>query len=112
MAESNPNKQAQSLLSLYATLYKDKYGKPITFNRFKEKWAMTDVIDSVGYERATELLEYYFTVTKPGHPLQWFFYNFDRLDEIIKQVEEDQARREKIRQQTKKMVEEAENNEH
>lgn len=111
MAESNA-KQPQALLTLYSNLFKDRYGKPATFNRYKEKWAMVDVIDSVGYERARDLLEYYFKVSKPGHPLQWFFYNFDRLDDMLKQSEEDAMRREKIRKQTKAMVEEAEKNEY
>jgi hypothetical protein len=66
---------------------------------------MQDVIESVGYDRARELLEYYFRVTKQGHPLQWFFYNFDRLDDMLLQSEEDTQRRRKLREATKKMVE-------
>jgi hypothetical protein len=66
---------------------------------------MQDVIESVGYDRARELLEYYFRVTKQGHPLQWFFYNFDRLDDMLLQSEEDMQRRRKLREATKKMVE-------
>ena len=67
---------------------------------------MQDVIESVGYERARTLLEYYFRVTKQGHPLQWFFYNFDRLDDMLLQSDEDAQRRAKMRQDTKRMVEE------
>ena len=67
---------------------------------------MQDVVDSVGYDRAKELLEYYFRVTKPGHPLQWFFYNFDKLDETLENAQKDQQRRKILREQTKQMVEE------
>jgi len=98
-------KQPYALLSLYEKLYSDKYQKTARLNKFKEKWAMQDVIESVGYDRAKVLLEYYFRVTKQGHPLQWFFYNFDRLDDMLLQSEEDMQRRRKLREATKKMVE-------
>jgi len=98
-------KQPYALLSLYEKLYSDKYQKTARLNKFKEKWAMQDVIESVGYDRARVLLEYYFRVTKQGHPLQWFFYNFDRLDDMLLQSEEDMQRRRKLREATKKMVE-------
>ena len=52
------------LLSLYQSLFKEKYGRVPTINKFREKWAMQDVIDSVGYDRAKELLEYYFGLNK------------------------------------------------
>lgn len=100
------SKLTYSLLSLYETLYAQRYSKKPRINKYKEKWAMGDVIDSIGYDRARELLEYYFKVTKQGHPLQWFFYNFDRLDDMLLQSQEDQLRRKKMREATKKMVEE------
>jgi hypothetical protein len=100
-------KQPYALLSLYEKLYSEKYNKVARLNKFKEKWAMQDVIESVGYDRARELLGYYFRVAKQGHPLQWFFYNFDRLDDMLIQSEEDARRRQKLREATKKMVEES-----
>lgn len=101
------SKQPYALLSLYEKLYTEKYNKASRLNKFKEKWAMQDVIESVGYDRARELLEYYFRVTKQGHPIQWFFYNFDRLDDMLLQSQEDELRRKKMREATKKMVEES-----
>lgn len=105
MANSD-NKQPYALLSLYESLYLDKYSKKPRINKYKEKWAMSDVIDSIGYERARELLFYYFKVTKQGHPIQWFLYNFDRLDDMFVQSQEDELRRKKMREATKRMVEE------
>lgn len=101
------SKQPYALLSLYEKLYTERYNKASRLNKFKEKWAMQDVIESVGYDRARELLEYYFRVTKQGHPIQWFFYNFDRLDDMLLQSQEDELRRKKMREATKKMVEES-----
>lgn len=102
-------KLAYSLVSLYCALYKQKYNKQVVINKYREKWAMNDVIDSIGYDRAKVLLEYYFTITKSGHPITWFFYNFEKLDITLQQAEEDKTRREVIRSKTKTMVEERDN---
>lgn len=107
-ATSASDKAVYILLGKYDTLYKERYGTKPRYNRFKEKWAMQDVIDSVGVDRSLELIEYYFKVTKPGHPLTWFFYNFDRLDAMLVNVEEDKKRRATLLEQTKRMVEESE----
>jgi hypothetical protein len=99
------NKEPYILLTLYQNLYKEKYGRAVTINKFREKWAMQDVIDSVGYTRAKELLEYYFGLTKNGHPLQFFFYNFDKMDALKIEIEKDKEKRRLLLEETKKMVE-------
>jgi hypothetical protein len=98
-------KEPYILLTEYQSLYKERYGKAITLNKFREKWAMQDVIDSVGYDRAKELLEYYFGLNKNGHPLQFFFYNFDKMDALKIEIEKDKNKRRLLLEETKKMVE-------
>ena len=98
-------KEPYVLIGLYETLYKEKYGKKPTMNKFREKWAMKDVIDSVGLDRAKEILIYYFTLTKGGHPLQFFFYNFDKIDYLKSEREKDEKHRRLLLQATKELVE-------
>ena len=98
-------KQPYILIGIYLSIYKEKYNKTLTINKFREKWAMQDVIDSVGYTRAKELLEYYFGLTKNGHPLQFFFYNFDKMDALKIEIEKDKEKRRLLLEETKKMVE-------
>ena len=98
-------KQPYILLSLYLSIYKEKYKKVLTINKFREKWAMQDVIDSVGYDRAVELIKYYFDTNKSGHPLNFFYNNFDRIDKLQKEIEKDKANRSVLLMETKKMVE-------
>ena len=102
------NKEPYILITHYQNLYKDKYGKIPTVNKFREKWGMQDVIDSVGFTRTRELLDYYFKTSKTGHPLQFFFYNFDKIDQVNKEIIKDKTNRVLLRQATKKMVEEGE----
>lgn len=99
------NREPYILLTMYQNLYKDKYGRAVTINKFREKWAMQDVIDSIGFDRAKELLEYYFELTKNGHPLQFFFYNFDKMDQLKNEIEKDKEKRRLLLEETKKMVE-------
>jgi hypothetical protein len=99
------SKFSHALLNYYIKLYENKYGRKPIVNIYKEKWAMADVVESIGYDRAKELLDYYFTVTNPSHQLTWFFYNFDRLDDMLNKTEQDKERRAKIRAASKTMVE-------
>jgi hypothetical protein len=98
-------KEPYVLIGLYESLYLEKYGKRPRINKFREKWAMQDVIDSVGYERSKDLLIYYFKTSKSGHPLNFFFYNFDKIDYLKAEIEKDITNRRALREATKKMVE-------
>jgi hypothetical protein len=98
-------KEPYVLIGLYLSLYKEKYNKTVTINKFREKWAMQDVIDSVGYERAKELLVYYFATNKQGHPLNFFYNNFDKIDLLNKEIKKDKINRSILLGETKKMVE-------
>ena len=98
-------KEPYVMISLYQSLYKEKYGRTPQINKFREKWAMQDVIDSVGFERAKELVIYYFKTSKSGHPLNFFFYNFDKIDYLKAEIEKDITKRRIWREETKRMVE-------
>lgn len=102
------NRQPHILLTLYLNLYKEKYNKPLTINRYREKWAMQDVIDSIGFDKAYELINYYFSISKPGHPLNFFYINFDRIEALKTEIEKDKETRKKLLESTKRMVEESE----
>jgi hypothetical protein len=100
------DKEPYILLTMYQNLYKDKYGVMPTLNKYREKWAMQDVVDSVGFDRAKEILEYYFHTNKFKHPINFFFYNFDKMDTVMKELDKDREFRHRLMQETKKMVEE------
>jgi hypothetical protein len=99
------NKQPYVMLWKYEKLYEEKYGKKPMLNKYRDKSAMKDVIESVGFERGMDLLEYYFKTPKYGHPLIFFLYNFDRMDHAEKELIKDKKNRKLLREATKKMVE-------
>lgn len=47
---------------------------------------MQDVIDSVGYDRAVELIKYYFDTNKSGHPLNFFIIILTELTSYKKKL--------------------------
>ena len=87
-------------------LYEQKYGSKPRINKYREKWAMQDVLDSIGFDQAKDVLNYYFRTGKPGHPLNFFYNNFDRLEDMMIQINKDVANRARLLEQTKKLVEE------
>jgi hypothetical protein len=99
------NKEPYIMLTLYQNLYKQKYNTAPKINKFREKWAMQDVIDSVGLERAIEIIEYYFSLQKSGHPLNFFFYNFDKMEAAIIAIKKDKEARKALLEKTKTLVE-------
>lgn len=100
------NKEPYILLSIYSGLYEEIYKTKPTINRYKEKWAMQDVIDSIGFDRARDVLSYYFQTGKNRHPLNFFYNNFERIEDMMMQIKEDKANRSRMLKETKKMVEE------
>ena len=105
ISQAEKNKQPYIMLWKYEKLYEEKYGKKPVVNKYRDKLAMKDVIESVGFERGMSLLEYYFKLPKHGHPLIFFLYNFDRIDFAEKEVVKDKRNRKTLREETKKMVE-------
>jgi hypothetical protein len=51
-------------------------------------------------------MNYYFSLEKFGHPLQFFYYNFDKMEQARIELQRDMETRRLLREQTKKMVEE------
>ena len=91
---------------MYQSLYKKKYDKVVVVNRYKRKWDLLDVIQTIGYDRARQVMEYYFTCSKANHPLEWFLSNFDKLDTMMEKAQSDKLNRDLIRTKTKQLVEE------
>lgn len=100
------NKEPYILLSVYSNLYEDLYGSKPTINRYKEKWSMQDVLDSIGFDRAKSVLDYYFKTGKNKHPLNFFYNNFERIESMMMQIDEDKANRSRLLEATRRMVEE------
>jgi predicted hydrolase (HD superfamily) len=97
------------LIRHYQSLYVKRYNRPIEINRYKEKWAVSSLIEDFGYEEVEKTLEYYFKLDKDGHPLSWFFSNFSIIKQRRLDKEMDDIIRADRRAKTQKIVEEYRN---
>lgn len=103
---SNSFKQEFSVLARYKTLYLDRYGKHIEINKYKERWAVTSLIEDYGYECVNQCLYYYFKTSKDGHPLSYFFFNFEQLKNMMYAQKQDEEMRLERRRKTQELAKE------
>jgi len=99
------SKPEYQLVGLYEKLFRDKYGRKPTINRYRERWGMIDVIESIGYENAVECIEYYFKINNQGHTLGFFFNNFDKIWDLMQAKKADAQKRAILMEQTRRQVE-------
>jgi|SRR6478609_6351184 len=99
-------KDCHILTNYYMAKYKDKYGIGAIVNAHKARWGFDNVLMSVTLGEAKRLLDFYMdTQSSNAHDLEWFFYNYDKLQTNMARVAEDEELRRRLRQQTKERVE-------
>ena len=103
--ENNTKSEPYRLVGEFARLYNEKYNKKVRINRYKYKWAMFDMIEDYGASRVYEVMQYYFALNNSGHSIDFFVYNFDRLEKSMVELQKDREHRQRLREATKKMVE-------
>lgn len=106
MDSKTKTKLVNTLMSTFIKLYEDRHGKKPVFNRNTEKWGFQYLIDDLGEESQTTLA-YYFTLDRE-HTSQDFLRNYHEFNKWMTEDAEDDARRKQLRAQTKKKVEEFE----
>lgn len=106
VTEATLNKYAGELLNLYVELFEKKYNRKPEMNRFKQRWGFKGMYEDLGRETSKKVIEYYFGTSRPGHPIDYLLYNYEKLDKIIREREADAVEREKLRKQTEQRVKE------
>ena len=92
------------IIDLYKTLYSEKYGREIDINKYKEKWAVQSLVQDFGYDTVVNTITYYFKLVKDGHPLSWFYSNFDTLNNARISKEQDDRIRADRRKKTMELI--------
>lgn len=105
-SQATLNKQANALISLYIKEYTDKYKRAPQVNRYREKWGFISMVEDLGYERAREVVSYYFTTGNVGHAVQKLLQNYDRYSRTLTEIAEDKVRRAELRRETEIRVRE------
>lgn len=101
------NAQVHTLVSYYLKTYNARYNAaPRDFNRFRDKWGFSGMIEDFGMDRAKAIIDYYFGTSRPNHPTNYLLYNYEKLNSDMLEREADEINRKKLREESKKRVEE------
>ena len=106
VAEATLVKQSNALITQFIKSWTERYGKAPVLNRYKWKWAFRDMIDDLGYERAKEVVAYYFRTNRIGHPVEHLAYNYDQLHNILLEREKDNEKTALLMRETEQRVKE------
>lgn len=99
--------QINTLITYFLMRYKGKHkDDPRDFNRFRDQWGFSAMIEQYGMDRSKEIIDYYFETKRLGHPVSYLLYNYEKLHAIMVEKEEDAENRRKLRLESKKRVEE------
>lgn len=100
------NQQSQSLITYFLQKYRAKYdSEPRDLNRYRDKWGFAAMIEQYGTPRAKEIIDYYFDTLRPGHPVNYLLFNYEKLDQIMTEKAEDAEKRRQLRLESMKRVE-------
>lgn len=97
-------KLVNALMTKYKKLYEDVHGTKPKFNSNTEKWGFGYMLDDLDSEAMTTL-EYYFSLKKQ-HSSQDLLRNYPDINQWMHEDIEDEAYRRRLREITKKKVEE------
>jgi hypothetical protein len=100
-------KEAHVLTSHFKKLWKEKYGTNPVINSHAVRWAFDNMLRDMGPVEAKALIDYYFeTISTNQHSLDWFLYNYDKLQVAKTERDKDAASLARIRQESKRRAEE------
>ncbi len=99
-------KPAFGLIDFYVKEYEKKYGVRPAMNRFKRQWHFAAMIDDYGFEEAKNIIQYFFTTCRRAPKIEDLLYNYEDLKEMRDAEILDIEHRKKVREQTRRMVEE------
>jgi hypothetical protein len=98
-------KDCHILTSYYEKKFKEKYHTAAVVNRNSAKWGFDAILKGISPEETKELLDYWFSFSSAQrHPLQWFFYNYDKLIVAKAEASDDAELRAKLRHDTEERV--------
>lgn len=104
-AQTSLTRQANGLIDCYINEYKAKYeDREPMLNRYRERWGFQSMAEDLGYARAKEVIAFYFRTGRVGHPVQYLLFNYDKLNKVLTEIEQDELKRAQLRAETEERV--------
>jgi hypothetical protein len=97
---------SNALARHYVKLHEAVHGtKPADFNLYRDRRGFEAMIEDLGYDRAKQVVEYYMGLIR-AHPCGWLLYNYEKVNNRIIEIEEEQKNAAEVFEETRKRVEE------
>lgn len=105
MTKKPTAQQCHAMTTYFASAYQDKVGKSAVLNRNKARWSWESVLMDYTPGQARELVDFYLEHW-PDPNLDWFFYNYEKVDQAIADHNQEEEARRARREQTQKRLDE------
>lgn len=96
--------QVHALITYYKGAAEAQVGKRVTINRNASSYAFKSILMDYSPSEARELIDYYVKHYEPD--LQWFTYNYEKVDDAMREAAQEDEMRAKIRKETAQRLEE------
>jgi hypothetical protein len=101
------NAQVHTLVTYFLNVFKTKYeAAPKDFNRYRDKWGFSGMIEDFGMDQSKKIIDYYFQTNRSYHPTNYLLFNYEKLNAAMLEREEDERNRAKLREESRRRVEE------
>lgn len=97
--------QCHAMTTYFSSQYAEKVGKPAVFNRNKARWSWESLLMDYTPGQARELVDFYLEHW-PDPNLDWFFYNYEKVDQAIADHNQEEEARKARRAMTQKRLDE------
>lgn len=95
--------QCHAMTTYYMNAFREKYKREPRVNRNTARWHWEGMLTDMPPAEAKKLVDFYFTTSsQKQHALDWFFYNYDKLQESMSDIDLDRERRKKLREESEK----------
>lgn len=99
--------ECHALTSYFKKQYKAKYGKEPVLNRNIAKVQFGNMLMDYSSEELRKLIDFYLsTHSGNNHKINDLFYGYDKMVEAMRQHDEDAVMQERLRDETRRRVEE------
>lgn len=93
--------QCHAMTTYFIQQFKEKYGRqPTGVNRNTARWNWEGILTDHSVVEAKKLVDFYFQTNNASHPLDWFFYNYEKLEVSMENLAVDIDRRAKMRKES------------
>lgn len=104
MAKPTPQ-QCHALTTYFATAHTEVVGHKPSINRNKARWGFESVLMDYTPTEARQLIDYYLEHYQTP-TIDWFMFNYEKVDEAMQEYEENKVIAAKRRAATEKRLEE------